>query len=93
MKNKNKTLPFCSIIVLNYYGEKVIRDTIESLLSLNYPKERYEIIIVDNGSKDDSRKILLELKEKNNQIKLIFSDKNLGFSKGNNLGISAARGE
>ena len=41
-----------SVIVPVYNGERTIRDCIESLLHLNYPSDRYEIIIVDNDSTD-----------------------------------------
>lgn len=89
----NKTLPFCSIIILNYFGEKVIPITLDSLLKLNYPKNLYEIIVVDNNSKDKSRLILQKYAKKDKRIKLIFSKKNLGFAGGNNLGIKKAQGK
>jgi GT2 family glycosyltransferase len=82
-----------SIIILNYFGEKVIEKNIVSLINLNYPKNKYEIIVVDNGSKDKSKKILKKLAKKYSQIKLIFSPKNLGFAGGNNLGIKEAKGK
>ncbi|MBI2011802.1 glycosyltransferase family 2 protein [Candidatus Daviesbacteria bacterium] len=85
--------PICSIIVLNYYGEKVIRDTLDSLLNLNYPKKNYEIIVVDNNSKDKSKEILNKYANNYKNIKLIFLNKNLGFSRGNNVGIKKAKGE
>jgi len=85
--------PFCSIIVLNYFGEKVIKKTIESLNELNYPKKLYEIIIVDNASKDKSRLILERLKKNYNNIKLIYLEKNLGFAGGNNPGMKEAKGK
>jgi len=91
MKNTND--PFCSIIVLNYFGEKVIEGTLNSLLSINYPKNKYEIIVVDNNSKDKSREILTRYSEEYNNIKLLFLNKNYGFSKGNNAGIKIAKGE
>lgn len=87
------TYPFCSVIVLNYFGENVILNTIKSLLRLNYPKDGFEIIIVDNNSQDKSRIILEKFAEGRKKIKLIFLNKNLGFSKGNNVGIKAAKGD
>ncbi len=90
---KSTESPFVSVIILNYYGEKVIENVIMSLQSLNYPKNRYEIIVVDNNSKDKSLEILTLLSEKYENIRVIPLDKNLGFSKGNNVGIRSARGE
>lgn len=49
-----------------------------------------EIIVVDNNSEDDSCEMVKTLFP---QIKLIENNKNLGFSKGNNIGVSQARGE
>jgi GT2 family glycosyltransferase len=85
--------PNCSIIVLNYFGEKVIQETVLSLEKLNYPKSKYEIIIVDNNSQDRSKELIQQLQKKYKNIKSVFQDKNLGFSKGNNIGISYAKGQ
>lgn len=85
--------PFCSVVILNYFGEKVIEDTINSLLMLNYPKDKYEIIVVDNNSQDQSREILTKYAKEYPNIRLFFLNKNLGFSKGNNIGIKKAKGE
>ncbi len=82
--------PFCTIIVLNYEGETYLSKTIESLLDLDYPKNRYEIIVVDNASKDKSREIIEKYGVK---IKPLFLGTNKGFSAGNNEGIKDAKGE
>lgn len=81
--------PFCTVIVLNFQGEKIIEKTINSLKSLNYPKDRFEILVVDNGSKDKSRQVLEQVKD----IETIFLPENIGFSAGNNAGIREAKGE
>ena len=90
---KINTTPFCSVIVLNYFGEKVINQVLTSLLKLDYPKKKYEIIVVDNNSKDNSREILIRYSKDYSNIKLVFLNTNLGFSKGNNIGIRKAKGE
>src|SRR3972149_7646202 len=46
------SLPFVSVIVPSFNEEKHIEDCLNALAQLNYPKDRYEIIIVDNGSTD-----------------------------------------
>lgn len=88
-----KPFPFISIVVLNYYGEKVISNVIDSLESQNYPKERFEIIVVDNNSKDNSLNILKGMVTRFSNLRLISLNENLGFSKGNNIGIREAKGE
>ena len=45
-----KSLPFCSIIILNYQGENVIENCLNSIWNLDYPKNKYEVIVVDNNS-------------------------------------------
>lgn len=44
--------PFVSILVPTYNEENVIAKRIENLLNLNYPKDKYEVIVVDSGSLD-----------------------------------------
>ena len=82
-------LPDLSIITVNYNGLKDTCELIESLqkyiLSLSY-----EIIVVDNASKANEAVIL---EEKYPHITAIRSEKNLGFSGGNNLGIRKAKGK
>lgn len=90
MKDK---ISFCTVIILNYFGEKVLRNTIDSLLALNYPKDRYEIIIVDNNSSDKSREIINQYTEQEKNIKPLFLNENRGFAGGNNEGIKIAKGE
>ncbi|MBK1813889.1 glycosyltransferase family 2 protein [Clostridium sp. YIM B02505] len=78
---------FVSIILVNYNGEK---DTVECIKSIEncVNQDNYNIIIVDNKSKEDSVKYI----EQNITDKciLIKSDKNLGFAGGNNIGIKYA---
>ncbi len=88
-----KKAPYCSILILNYFGEKIIGNTLKSVVELNYPADRYEIIIVDNDSKDKSRQILESFAASHKNVRLIFLNKNLGFARGNNIGIKRAKGE
>lgn len=75
--------------MLNYNGEKFIKSTIDSLVSLDYPKDSYEIIVVDNASKDKSGAVINQFKK----VKTIYLDQNLGFAGGNNEGIRQATGK
>ena len=77
------TYPKVSVIILNWNG---LKDTIECLESLKkITHSNYEVIVVDNGSKENDADIL-EKKYKN-YIKLIRNKENLGFAEGNNIGI------
>lgn len=73
------------IIVVNYNNYNDTIECVESLKDIDY--ENYQIIIIDNGSQNDSYD---ELKKKLPNCLIMRSDKNLGFAGGNNLGIKYA---
>ena len=75
-----------SIITINYNG---LKDTCELIDSIPF-KENLEVIVVDNASKEDEASII---SEKYPLVKVIRSNKNLGFAGGNNLGIKEAKGD
>lgn len=79
-----------SIIILNYNGRKYLGDCLRSVLEQSLGD--FEIVLVDNGSGDGSIEYI-----KNNfndsRIKVISSEKNLGFAGGNNYGLRFAAGE
>ena len=85
---KNNQTPLVSIIILNYNAGKLLLNCVESILKSDF--KNYEIIVVDNNSKDKSH---LLCKEKFEEIKLIENSKNFGFCEGNNIGVRNARGE
>ena len=84
----NDENPLVSIIILNYNAGKLIEKCVESIYQSNY--KNYEIIVVDNNSKDKSH---LECKKKFPFINLIENKKNLGYCEGNNVGIRKSKGE
>lgn len=78
-----------SIIVPVYNAEKTIGKCLDSLLSLDHPKDKYEIIIVDDGSTDSTPEILKIYQN----IKVLENSKNRGTSYSQNRGVDAASGE
>ena len=76
-----------SIITVNYNGYK---DTAELIDSIPSDKCSLEVIVVDNASLEDEASMI---EARYPQVKVIRSDKNLGFAGGNNLGIKAANGK
>ncbi|MFD2933959.1 glycosyltransferase family 2 protein [Spirosoma flavum] len=78
-----------SIITINYNQAEVTRQFLESARFLAYPN--YEIIVVDNGSIQP----LKDTVSPNDypDLRLIRSEVNLGFTGGNNLGMSEAQGD
>jgi GT2 family glycosyltransferase len=77
-----------SIIIINYNGRAFLKTCLGSIIEQSFPKENYEIILVDNKSSDNSVKFV-----ENNfpSVKIIKSDINLGFAAGNNLGAKQSK--
>lgn len=86
-----KKLPFVSVITLNWNGERFLRKLLPILESQTYPRDRYEVIVVDNYStKDDSRNFV---RKNFPNARLIENDHNAGFTGGMNLGMKETRGD
>lgn len=87
-------LPKVSIIWLNYNSTKIIDLALESLNAiseLDYPTDKYELIVVDNCSTDGSFEKIKEFLGKKSGLrkKIIKLSSNLGFTGGNNIGFKA----
>jgi GT2 family glycosyltransferase len=80
--------PLVSIIIVNYNGKKFLKDCISSLTKTNY--ENFEIIIVDNGSSDNSTDFV---KTNFPEVRLLELNKNYGFAAPNNMGAKISRGK
>lgn len=76
-----------SIIILTFNSKEFIKPCIDSISAQNY--QDFEVIIVDNGSKDDTVRFI---KENYPQIILIENKENLGACKARNEGIEIAQG-
>lgn len=83
-------IPIASVIIVNFNGKYYLEECLYSLLKLDFPKDNYEIIVVDNNSTDTS---VAFVKINFPEIKIIESKDNLGFSGGCNLGVSYANGK
>lgn len=81
--------PLASIIVLNWNGETLLPDCLDSLIVQTYP--RVEILVVDNGSTDGSVRLVRH--RYGDKVRVIETGVNLGFAGGNNAGIREAHGE
>lgn len=77
-----------SVIVLNYNGKGFLNSCLSSLASQTYSD--FEVIVVDNGSRDGSPEYI---EENYPWVRLAKNDENLGFAGGTNVGIRAAKGE
>lgn len=77
-----------SVIIVNFNGRGLLSSCLPSVLRQTY--QRREVIVVDNGSSDDS---VVFLHEQYPNIDIIEVGFNSGFAHANNLGVAAARGE
>lgn len=77
--------PQVAIIILTWENYEETADCLDSLRSVNYDNCR--IIVVDNGSNDGS---VSRLRQEYGWCEFIVNDKNIGFARGNNVGISHA---
>jgi len=82
--------PLVSIIVVNYNGKHSLGTCFTSLENLDYPRDRFEVILVDNASIDGSVEYT---RERFPWVRILQLDKNYGFCKPNNEGVNIARGE
>ncbi|MBF2545632.1 glycosyltransferase family 2 protein [Listeria seeligeri] len=91
-------VPFISVMVPAHNEGKVIVKTVESLLAFDYPKDRYEIIVINDNSSDNSAELLEAIRAKNptRQLEIINTDNvtgGKGKSNALNIGFAESRGE
>jgi cellulose synthase/poly-beta-1,6-N-acetylglucosamine synthase-like glycosyltransferase len=84
-------MPHVSLLIIAHNEENVIRKKIENSLNLDYPKDRMEIIVIDDGSNDRTREIVREYEKFG--VKLIEQNPRRGKASAINLGLKSAKGE
>lgn len=80
--------PQISIITITYNSERTVEETIQSVVSQDYPNLEY--LIIDGGSKDKTLEIVEKYRDK---ISLVLSEPDKGISDAFNKGIKRATGE
>ena len=80
-----------SIAMCTYNGERFLNEQISSILEQTY--RNFELVIVDDNSKDNTINIIKEYQSKDNRIKLFQNNKNIGFLKNFEKAISLCRGD
>jgi GT2 family glycosyltransferase len=76
------------VVIPNYNGADMLAEAVDSVLAQSY--KQFTLILVDNGSVDDSRTIMERYEAKDDRIKTIFRDKNFGYTGGVNPGMELA---
>jgi hypothetical protein len=82
-------MPLLSVIILTWNSEEFIEACLESIFE-DKGSIDLEVIVIDNASGDGTVEIIKEFEP---EVRLIFNQKNLGYSKGNNQGIEIAKGK
>ena len=82
--------PLVSVIIPVYNAENFIEQTIQSVL--NQTIQDFEIIVLNDGSKDNSGAVIQALQKKDNRI-IYISKSNSGVSDTRNMGVENAKGK
>jgi GT2 family glycosyltransferase len=82
--------PLVSVIIPNYNGKQFIESCLRTVLSTDYP--RFEIIVVDDGSTDNSAELVKEKFGQDNRVRLIRQN-NKGAAAAKNTGAKVATGD
>lgn len=83
-----KTINELSVIIVNYNTKELLDNCLASVFRADRPSGGLEVVVVDNASVDGSQEMV---EKKYPKVKLIKSDVNLGFSKGNNVGYAQTK--
>jgi GT2 family glycosyltransferase len=82
--------PDVSILIANCSGRRHLESCLPSLEALDYPRDRFEVVLVDNGSSDDS---VAWTREHFPSTRIVAFPRNLGFAPAYNLAVRETRGE
>lgn len=93
-KKEIKNYPKVTVVIPAYNEQDCIARSIESVLKLNYPKNKLEVLVINDGSTDNTEKIAKSTikKHKDRDIQLI-TKKNAGKGAGMNTALKIAKGE
>ncbi|GHP10585.1 hypothetical protein PPROV_000931600 [Pycnococcus provasolii] len=78
-------LPFVSVVMTHYQRPKLLQHAIEAVARQDYPADRYELILWDDGSKDEETKPTLD------SLEPLFEERNWKIVRGPNVYLGAAR--
>ncbi|MDX9715171.1 MAG: glycosyltransferase family 2 protein [Dissulfurispiraceae bacterium] len=88
----NTDNPFITVVMPVRNEVRFIKETINQILSQNYPSDQYEIIVADAMSDDGTREVVLQIASEHIQVKLMNNTKLLS-SSGRNIGFRNGKGD
>ncbi len=80
-----------SIVILTFNREEVINKTVKAMLELEYDENAFEVIVINDESKDNTKKILEKFKDK--KLTVIHNKKEKGPCEARNQGINSAKND
>ena len=80
-----------SVVMPNYNGQRFVEQAIDSVLSQTY--QDFELLVVDDCSKDDSLQLIKQKAQSDSRIRVIALEKNAGVANARNVGIREAKGK
>lgn len=86
-----ENLPFVSILMPAHNESSILKQVVEQMVNLDYPD--YEVILINDGSTDNSSEVMKELSEKYDRVRVVDLDKNCGKANALYLGLIASKGE
>lgn len=92
-KVESKTNKIASVILCTYNRASLLKRALESLAKQTMVPEELEIVVVDDGSGDETQNVVREMSTEHSSVKLVSAERNLGASGARNLGLAAATGK
>jgi glycosyltransferase involved in cell wall biosynthesis len=86
-------LPLASVVVCTRNRSQSLREACAALLALDYPPSRWELLLVDNASTDDTLDVACDVARSRSDLVRVIQEARVGLSEARNAGVRAACGE
>lgn len=83
--------PLITVVMPNYNGHRFVEQAIDSVLNQTYPN--FELLVVDDCSKDDSLQLVQQKAQSDDRVRVIALEHNAGVANARNVGIKEAKGK
>jgi GT2 family glycosyltransferase len=83
----------CSVIICTYNRSHVLARALRSLAGQTFATQRFEVVVVDDGSTDDTAEVCETMQSELPNLRYISTGKNGGLARARNVGVAAAAGE
>ena len=92
-KTDSDAVPYVTLLIAAFNEEKVIAQKIENSLQLIYPRDRLQILVMDDGSDDRTQEIIKSYAERDGSVELAYNPPRRGKMAAINRAVQQARGE